>query len=349
MHIDLYVAIAGLIVGFVVGLTGMGGGALMTPILVLLFKVEPLTAVSSDLVAALVMKPVGGAVHMRRGTVNLRLVRWLMIGSVPSAFCGVLVLRALGNSETLQNRLKLILGVVLVVASISMVVKGIIDARRRSASSGTLQNLNVKPLPTLLIGALGGLVVGMTSVGSGSIIIIMLLVLYPALNARSLVGTDLVQAVPLVASAALGHIIFGDFQLGLTSSILIGSLPGVYLGARVSSRAPDRLIRQALVFVLLASGLKLVNLGTVELAWVLGVVAVAVFVAKPAVTAAVRRAFAFGGQTQSEVMGSGFFRPDRRVMRAGMGLMGFYLSLVRPKLVAEREPAPDPASDPSSP
>src|SRR5439155_22329278 len=127
MHIDLYVAIAGLIVGFVVGLTGMGGGALMTPILVLLFKVEPLTAVSSDLVAALVMKPVGGAVHMRRGTVNLRLVRWLMIGSVPSAFCGVLVLRALGNSETLQNRLKGILVGVRSVATSSMLVKGKID------------------------------------------------------------------------------------------------------------------------------------------------------------------------------------------------------------------------------
>jgi uncharacterized membrane protein YfcA len=345
MHIDLYVAVAGLIVGFVVGLTGMGGGALMTPILVLLFKVEPLAAVSSDLVAALVMKPVGGAVHLRRGTVNLRLVRWLMIGSVPSAFCGVLVLRALGNSETLQNRLKVILGVVLIVASISMVVKGIVDARRRSASAGSLENLSVKPVPTILIGALGGLVVGMTSVGSGSIIIILLLVLYPALNARSLVGTDLVQAVPLVAAAALGHIIFGDFQLGLTSSILIGSMPGVYLGARVSSRAPDRLVRQALVFVLLASGLKLVNLGTVELAWVLAAVAVAVFVAKPAVTTALRRAFAFGGQTQSEVMDSGFFRPDRRLIRAWMWLMGFYLSLVRPKLVAEKEAVPDPTGD----
>jgi len=198
-----------------------------------------------------------------------------------------------------------------------------------------------------LIGVLGGLVVGMTSVGSGSIIIILLLVLYPALNARSLVGTDLVQAIPLVASAALGHIIFGDFQLGLTSSILIGSLPGVYLGARVSSRASDRIIRQALVFVLLASGLKLVNLGTVELGWVLGAVAVAVFVAKPAVTAALKRAFAFGGQTQSEVMDSGFFRPDRKLMRGWMWLMGFYLSLVRPKLVAEPETAPDSASDPT--
>src|SRR6059036_2578934 len=98
MHFDAFMALAGLIVGFVVGMTGMGGGALMTPILVLMFKVEPLTAVSSDLVAALVMKPVGGAVHYRRGTVSRPLVRWLMVGSVPAAFAGVLVLRAMGNS-----------------------------------------------------------------------------------------------------------------------------------------------------------------------------------------------------------------------------------------------------------
>src|SRR5436309_15498385 len=107
---DPYVAVAGLIVGVVVGMTGMGGGALMTPILVLLFKVEPLTAVSSDLVAALIMKPVGAGVHMRRGTVNWALVKWLMMGSVPSAFVGVLLLRALGNGETIQTDLEYILG-----------------------------------------------------------------------------------------------------------------------------------------------------------------------------------------------------------------------------------------------
>jgi hypothetical protein len=121
----------------------------------------------------------------------------------------------------------------------------------------------------------------MTSVGSGSLIIVMLLVLYPALSASSLVGTDLVQAVPLVGAAALGHILLGDFELGLTSSILIGSLPGVYLGARLSSRAPDRLIRQALFFVLLASALKLVNVGTVELAWVMGGVALVMLLWRP--------------------------------------------------------------------
>ncbi|HMC36969.1 MAG TPA: sulfite exporter TauE/SafE family protein, partial [Actinomycetota bacterium] len=110
MHIDPYVALAGLLVGFTVGLTGMGGGALMTPILVLLFKIQPLTAVSSDLVAAMVMKPVGGGVHARRGTVNWEIVKWLCIGSVPSAFAGVLILRSLGSGSVIQSRLKVILG-----------------------------------------------------------------------------------------------------------------------------------------------------------------------------------------------------------------------------------------------
>jgi uncharacterized membrane protein YfcA len=282
MHLDPFVAIAGLIVGFVVGLTGMGGGALMTPILVLFFKVEPLTAVSSDLVAALVMKPVGGAVHARRGTVNFHLVKWLMIGSVPFAFAGVFVLRLLGNDENLQNNVKIVLGVALLAACASMIVKAAMQRRRAAlglsdGKNSQLTDLRVKRAPTILIGALGGLIVGMTSVGSGSLIIVMLLFLYPRLTAPSLVGTDLVQAVPLVASAALAHILFGDFSLGLTFSILIGSLPGVYLGAHTSSRAPDAVIRRALIYVLLASGLKLLNVPTVWLGWIMGALAVVWF------------------------------------------------------------------------
>src|SRR5438034_11435038 len=109
VHIDLYVALAGLFVGFTVGLTGMGGGALMTPILVILFKVAPLTAVSSDLVASMVMKPVGGGVHARRGTVDWGIVRWLCLGSVPAAFAGVFILRSLGTGSAVQSRLKLML------------------------------------------------------------------------------------------------------------------------------------------------------------------------------------------------------------------------------------------------
>src|SRR5580765_6833705 len=214
MHFDFFVALAGLIVGFIVGLTGMGGGALMTPILVLLFKVEPLTAVSSDLVAALVMKPVGGAVHAKHGTVNYSLVKWLMIGSVPFAFAGVFVLKALGDNATLQGTLKIILGVALLAACGSMIVKAALQRRREAEglSDGQVKGIHVKIVPTIIIGALGGLIVGMTSVGSGSIIIVSLLFLYPRLTAPSLVGTDLVQAVPLVASAALAHILFGDFS-----------------------------------------------------------------------------------------------------------------------------------------
>jgi uncharacterized membrane protein YfcA len=254
---DPFVILSGAGVGFVVGLTGMGGGALMTPILVLLFGIEPLTAVSSDIVASMVMKPIGGAVHWKRGTVHKSMVKWLMLGSIPTAFLGVLLLRKLGSGMGLQGGVKTALGVALLVVVTGLVVKPLLGARRRPGDS--IIPFEVKPLPTLLIGILGGLIVGITSVGSGSLIIIMLMMLYPRLKLSELVGTDLVQAVPLVTSAALGHLLFGSFKLGLTTSILIGSVPGVFIGARFSSRAPDYLIRPALMMVLLLSGLKLVN------------------------------------------------------------------------------------------
>jgi len=273
VHFDIGVAAAGLIVGFVVGLTGMGGGALMTPILVLIFNVQPLAAVSSDLVASVIMKPVGAGVHLRRGTVHKELVRWLVIGSVPSAFLGVIILKQMGHGDAVQNNIKIALGVALLVASASIVGKTVLQAMR-PVTAPLHGPLEVKRLPTALIGVAGGLVVGMTSVGSGSLMIVMLLLLYPMLSASELVGTDLVQAIPLVASAALGHLLFGDFKLGLTASLLVGCLPGVYVGARVSARAPDRIIRPALVFVLLASALKLLNTPTTALGITLGVAAV---------------------------------------------------------------------------
>jgi uncharacterized membrane protein YfcA len=256
---DWWVTVAGLGVGFVVGLTGMGGGALMTPILVLGFGVQPLAAVSSDLVAALVMKPFGAGVHLHHGTVNLRLVRWLVAGSVPAAFCGVLVLEALGDD--LQEDLELLLGAALVLASVSIVARTVLQSRRglRAGEHGAQHAIRVRPLPTLLVGCVGGLVVGITSVGSGSLMIVMLLLLYPTLTAAQLVGTDLVQAIPLVGAAAIGHLLFGDFELGLTMSLLVGGIPGTYLGARLSSRAPDRVVRPVLVVVLLLSGLKLLG------------------------------------------------------------------------------------------
>ncbi|MCU1454016.1 MAG: Membrane protein putative match [Acidimicrobiales bacterium] len=280
MHIDGLLVLAGLVVGFTVGLTGMGGGALMTPILVLLFKVQPLAAVSSDLVAAVVMKPIGGGVHLRRGTVNKSMVGWLALGSVPAGFVGVLILHALGNGQALQDRIKLVLGIALLMAASSIALKAVLAARRRVQPSPiTAREVELRPLPTVLIGIAGGLVVGMTSVGSGSLMIVLLLWLYPRLRASDLVGTDLVQAIPLVASAALGHLFFGEFKLDLTTSLLIGAIPGVYAGARLSVNAPDGIIRPALLFVLLASALKLLGMDTVLLGWTMGAIALIALVA----------------------------------------------------------------------
>jgi len=162
LHVDPYVTAAGLLVGFTVGLTGMGGGALMTPLLVLVFKVQPLAAVSSDLVAAVIMKPVGGGVHLRRGTVNFGLVRWLMVGSVPAAFAGVLVLRQLGDGAVVQGRIRQVLGVALLLAASSIAAKGLLQARRVAlgTASAVSRAFQLRPLPTMVVGMVGGLVVG---------------------------------------------------------------------------------------------------------------------------------------------------------------------------------------------
>ncbi len=277
MDVDLLMAVAGLFVGFIVGLTGMGGGALMTPVLVIFFNVNPLTAVSSDLVVSLVMKPIGGAVHARRGTVNVALVTWLAIGSVPAAFGGVLLLRAVGGDDAdLQHTVKVLLGWALLIAAAGIVLKSLQTIRANTRSGGYKPPpVVVRPIPTLIVGIVGGVVVGMTSVGSGSLIIVALLFLYPGLKAAEIVGTDLVQAVPLVGAAAIGHLLFGDFEFDVAGSVLIGAIPGVYVGARVSAFASQALIRRALVIVLLASALKLLGAGNGELLAGLGVAVVA--------------------------------------------------------------------------
>lgn len=274
---DTQLALAGLVVGFVVGMTGMGGGALMTPILVLLFRVHPLAAVSSDLVASVFMKPVGAAVHLRRGTVWKQMVLWLMIGSVPSAFAGVILLRVLAQGREIGQVVQVALGVALIAAASAIVFRTILQVRstaRGDEEAATSQD-RIRVLPTIAVGAVGGLIVGMTSVGSGSLMIVTLMLLYPRLSTSRLVGTDLAQALPLVASASLGHILYGDFQFGLTLPILVGAIPGVYIGARASAQAPSRIVKRAILFVLLASGLKLLNLSTIALGATLLVVAVA--------------------------------------------------------------------------
>lgn len=300
---DPLLALAAFGIGIVVGLTGMGGGALMTPVLVLFFHVQPLAAVSSDLVAAAVMKPVGSVVHLRRGTVHLPLVKWLCVGSVPAAFVGVLIARSLGDGQAVQDGIKIALGVALLVAATGLAVRAYSRLIERAGKrDGRLPPLpqgrpevGVRPLPTIAVGAVGGVIVGMTSVGSGSLIIIALMALYPTLKASELVGTDLVQAVPLVFSAALGHILFGDFQLDLTVALIVGSVPGAWLGAQLSSRAPGGLIRRALAFVLLASALKLFGTSNV----VTGAILIGLLLSAPPIWMLIRRHHGFPARAQS--------------------------------------------------
>ena len=256
---DWTLAAAALGIGIVVGLTGMGGGALMTPVLVLMFGVNPGTAVSADVVTSLVLKPFGGSIHVRRRTVNWHLVRWLMIGSVPSAFVGAYLLdEVIGTSN--QHTVKQILGWVLIFAAGAILAKLVLQARRKDALVTKMMDpALVRPVPTLVVGALGGLIVGMTSVGSGSLIIVMLMLMYPKLSSKEMVGTDLVQAVPLVGAAAIGHYLFGALDISIIGSVLLGAIPAVMVGAHFSSKSADRYIRPVLVAVLTISSLGLLG------------------------------------------------------------------------------------------
>jgi uncharacterized protein len=270
MSIDPYIVLGSAVVGFLVGMTGAGGGALMTPMLILLFNVKPSTAISSDLVAAVVMRPVGAVVHMTRRTVNYGLVGYMVLGSVPSAIFGAWCLHLLGNTKGAENNVEIILGAALLVGAAAMVLRAALDRRSGQRRQGLIGEVVLRPLPTVAIGVVGGFIVGMTSVGSGSLMIVLLLFLYPVLGANQLVGTDLTQAVPLTLAAALGSLAFGHVEFSVTTSIVIGSVPAVLVGSLISSRAPDRFIRPVIMFVIFASGLKYVGLGTTALGWVLG-------------------------------------------------------------------------------
>jgi uncharacterized protein len=250
-------------------MTGAGGGALMTPMLILLFGVTPSSAISSDLVAAVVMRPIGALVHLRAGTVNLRLVRWMVLGSVPAAFLGAYLLRVLGHAHSAQHKIETALGIALLVGAAAMVLRFALDRRQGQTRAGLVTDVVARPAVTVAIGVVGGLIVGMTSVGSGSLMIILLLFAYPTIGANQLVGTDLTQAVPLTLAAAIGSLVFGHVQFGVTGSLIIGSVPAVLVGSLLSSTVPDRYVRPAIAFVIFASGLKYAGLGTSELGWTL--------------------------------------------------------------------------------
>ncbi|WP_110182318.1 sulfite exporter TauE/SafE family protein [Nocardioides solisilvae] len=252
---------AGFIVGVVVGLTGMGGGALMTPALIFLGVGETATVVTADLTAAAVYKTGGAIVHKREGSPNLKLAMWLIIGSVPTALLGPYLIKWLTDSpEDLDRTLKLCIGFALLLAALTYALRLYINLLRvRAGRHEVDDNPTIRPIPTLLVGMAGGLLVGVTSVGSGSVIMISLLMLYPGLSAVKLVGTDLVQAVPLVLAAAISNIAIHGLDWGILIPLVLGSVPGTILGSKLAPRVPQSLIRRAIVVVLTMSGVALLD------------------------------------------------------------------------------------------
>jgi uncharacterized membrane protein YfcA len=246
-------------VGIVVGLTGMGGGALMTPALIFL-GINPATAVANDLVAASVNKSVGAAVHWRTGSPNLRLAGLLTVGSVPFAFAGGFIVKSVGDAEARTEFLTTAIGWALLLAAGSYALRMYLQLR--FVTSGNVLSTDephVRATTTVLVGALGGLLVGITSVGSGSLIMVALLLLYPTLSAVRLVGTDLVQAVPLVLAAAIGHVLNEGVAWEVLIPLVLGGTPGTFLGARLASWVSQSVIRRGIVIVLLLTGLKMLG------------------------------------------------------------------------------------------
>jgi uncharacterized membrane protein YfcA len=263
---DLTIVLFGLGVGVLVGATGMGGGSLMTPLLILLFGINPVVAVGTDLGYAAVTKTLGGWRHLRSGTVHLRLALWLAVGSCPAALVGVWVLDRLrdlfGDSfdtfmlVSIAAALLLIGGLILwrALASSAEITREredfAIDRRHKIAAVG--------------LGAFVGFVLGITSAGSGTLISIGLIIGF-RLTPRRVVGTDVLHAAVLLWVAALAHLVSGNIDFALMGTILVGSLPGVWLGTALAMRLPERGLRPALGIVLLASGLALVGKAGVDI------------------------------------------------------------------------------------
>lgn len=256
----LSILAAGFLVGIVVGLTGMGGGALMTPALIFLGVGEAATVVTADLTAAAVYKTGGAIVHKREGSPNMQLAKWLIIGSVPMALLGPHLVSWFADPEDLDSTLKLCIGFALLFAAATYALRLYINLKRvRGDGVQAEENPAIRPIPTLLVGALGGLLVGITSVGSGSVIMIALLMLYPGLSAVKLVGTDLVQAVPLVLAAAISNIALHGLDWGVLIPLVLGSVPGTLLGAKIAPKVPQSIIRRGIVVVLTMSGVALLD------------------------------------------------------------------------------------------
>lgn len=259
MHIDPMIVVFGLGVGMLVGMTGIGGGSLMTPLLILVFGVKPVTAIGTDLAYGAVTKTLGGWRHWRQRTVDLSVSTWMAIGSIPSAVGGVVALKALqhGDKAGFDDTVLIAVGAVLLLSGIAMLARRLLSASVDDERE--LARLTpAKRLAAVGLGLAIGFVLGVTSAGSGSLITVALILVF-RLSPRRVVGTDVFHAAILLWAAALAHLVAGDIDYGLAGTILLGSLPGVWIGSGLTSRVPVGALRTSLGLLLVGAGLALVQ------------------------------------------------------------------------------------------
>ena len=266
--------LAGLAVGVLVGMTGMGGGSLMTPMLILLFGFDPKTAVGTDILHGAVFKSFGAVRHRQLGTVHMKLALWMLVGSAPLSLVGVQIASSFGDDA--QTTMGKIVGATLIVGGLGFLAKAFIKPPEVRPVEMTRRDRII----AVLIGATFGFVVGLTSVGSGTFFGFAMLLLFP-LSAVQIVGTDLTHAALLLWVAGAGHLLHGNVDLHAMSWLLVGSIPGVLIGSNLSIRVPDRALRTAFSFILILSGIKIVELPAattiIEVSVALGVVVLAVW------------------------------------------------------------------------
>ena len=256
---DWLYTFSGFLVGLIVGITGVGGGSLMTPLLVLLFGVSPATAVGTDLLYAALTKMGGSWVHNRKGSVDWLIVKRLALGSLPAALLSLWLLHTLQPDEKqLKGLITSVLSVALLLTALSLYLKPWLQ-RLASDKDGLSFELHAHHLAgaTVLTGAVLGVLVTISSVGAGALGMVVLLFLYPRHAAVKLVGTDIAHAVPLTLVAGLGHAALGTVDFGLLGALLLGSLPGIWVGSHLSARIPEKVLRLVLASMLLIIGLKL--------------------------------------------------------------------------------------------
>jgi uncharacterized membrane protein YfcA len=275
--LDYRISIIGLFIGFLVGLTGMGGGALLAPIMILVLKVPPVWAVGTDIAYSAVTKAVGSVVHIRQKNVNFKVALWLACGSVPATVLGVGIVQYIRRhyGDLVNGIIVHTIGFTLLLVAVLLLVKPYLmrrverknlEAQKQAALTGeplapegtTRWEKRYRPLVTALVGAIVGLLVGLTSVGSGTLIIVALAFLFPRLATKELVGTDIFHAVMLHIAGALVYFNAGTINWRIVGLLLLGSLPGVFIGSKMSKFIPDRVMRPVLATVLALSGWKLI-------------------------------------------------------------------------------------------